>query len=302
MALILACGLLIDSALPDLPGEVCRAGKPIAQLRVREYSDNSGVRQGVSLGGDGASVQGYYCESERKVHVDVGGEMWIEITDADIEVATAPTVSKQVVAFHAMYHGVALLTALRGAMVLHGAAVEMGGMAICIVGGRGVGKSSLACYLSRRGFGFMGDDFIPVVASRTWGSFPLVRLAEDAAIRLLPGSARGGGNLRWRWHDVSGWGKYRSGTHDIASVVILRRERTGIRARRLLAADAYRAVMANVCAPYGLPSHVWPGIARACGDLVRSRPVLEVAWSQEWHMLPRMEEALLELAAEVHIR
>lgn len=76
------------------------------------------------------------------------------------------------------------ILAHEGRLVVHGAAVKVGGRAIVILGDSGQGKSTLAASFSSAGFGLLGDD--ATVVSRQGGRigvravYPSLRLQPDS--------------------------------------------------------------------------------------------------------------------------
>lgn len=76
----------------------------------------------------------------------------------------------------------------RGALVLHGAAVECGGRAAILLGEKGAGKTTLTCGMLRRGSGLIADDLSVVHAGsspRIPAAYPRLRLWPDQAEALF---------------------------------------------------------------------------------------------------------------------
>ncbi|MFQ5670334.1 MAG: hypothetical protein ACE5HD_07425 [Acidobacteriota bacterium] len=84
-----------------------------------------------------------------------------------------------------------LVRRIQGVFLLHAAAVEQAGRAWLIGGPSGAGKTSLACGLLRRGYGFLGDDLAPLaVADGRIYPFPRrLGLLRDAAGEEQRGAA-----------------------------------------------------------------------------------------------------------------
>jgi hypothetical protein len=76
-----------------------------------------------------------------------------------------------------------------GHLVLHGAAVEIGGALAVFVGDTGAGKSTLSASLHRAGYRLLGDDAVVVTCEdgRFFGEpvYPSLRLYPDAVAALL---------------------------------------------------------------------------------------------------------------------
>lgn len=77
-----------------------------------------------------------------------------------------------------------LLLSLAGEAVFHGAAVDIGGRGLVLLGPSGRGKSTLTAALARRGHAFLGDDCLHLDLS---GPVPLL-LPQAAHVRLWPDS------------------------------------------------------------------------------------------------------------------
>lgn len=107
-------------------------------------------------------------------------------------------------------HILPLAASTSGFLVLHASVVARpGGGAVAFVGPVGAGKSTLAAYLTTRGWGLLSDDRA-IVNDRgdVYPTAPYVRISQDAADRfgvpaVLPGGHRkvriavNGGALRW---------------------------------------------------------------------------------------------------------
>lgn len=97
-----------------------------------------------------------------------------------------------------------LLLHLRGALVIHGSAVEVGGRAAIFCGISGAGKSSLAAALGRRGYPMVSDD----LSTLAWDKHRDLRLWPDGrkhklwakAITALNLSDRQGDGVRQQIH------------------------------------------------------------------------------------------------------
>jgi hypothetical protein len=89
---------------------------------------------------------------------------------------------------------VPMLTADGGALILHGAAVDIGGFAVIFLGASGRGKSTLAASFAAAGFPFLSDDSVRLSQTesgyRAEPSYPSIRLWRDSDEAVLSGRAR----------------------------------------------------------------------------------------------------------------
>jgi hypothetical protein len=87
-----------------------------------------------------------------------------------------------------------MLVADRGALILHGAAVDIGGFAVIFIGASGRGKSTLAASFASTGFPFLSDDSVRLTPTNTGyltePSYPSIRLWRDSDEALLSGRVR----------------------------------------------------------------------------------------------------------------
>ena len=90
----------------------------------------------------------------------------------------------------------------RGLLLLHGSAVAVHGSVAAFLGGRGIGKSTLASALYARGHRFVADDLLAIAAApegaAVYAAFPHSKLSADA-IRSLGGIP----NEAARYHPAS---------------------------------------------------------------------------------------------------
>ena len=88
---------------------------------------------------------------------------------------------------------VPMLLADRGALMLHGSAVDFGGFAVAFIGVSGRGKSTLAASFAASGFPFLSDDSIRLeptdAAYFAQPSYPSIRLWRDSDEAILAGRA-----------------------------------------------------------------------------------------------------------------
>lgn len=80
-----------------------------------------------------------------------------------------------------------------GALILHAAAVVVGGSAVLCLGDSGQGKSTLSAALRSLGFDLLSDDCVQLDtegagAARAWPTYPSLRLLPDMMDSLFPGA------------------------------------------------------------------------------------------------------------------
>ena len=106
-----------------------------------------------------------------------------------------PTPETDWVSVEHLFHNnvVPMLLADRGALMLHGAAVDLGGFAVAFIGISGRGKSTLAASFAANGFPFLSDDSIRLEATDAsyvaQPSYPSIRLWRDSDEAVLAGRA-----------------------------------------------------------------------------------------------------------------
>lgn len=84
-----------------------------------------------------------------------------------------------------------ILLSHRGALVLHGSFVMVGGRGFGFLGDKGMGKSTLAAYLTMLGHELVTDDLLPVVENQetivTRPGYPRIRLWPDSFDKIGSG-------------------------------------------------------------------------------------------------------------------
>lgn len=148
-----ACGLRVvsDIALPsllDAVGEDDRAEVEIAHAPVPETLEEP-------LLGSGPNWE--LAPARFLLRVPPVGRFLIE-DRARVHYQPAQGKSPEDLAAFLTGSVMGLLLHLRGALVIHGSAVEVGGRAAIFCGASGVGKSTLAAALGRRGYPMASDD------------------------------------------------------------------------------------------------------------------------------------------------
>lgn len=109
-----------------------------------------------------------------------------------IEIELAPGVDPGLVCFPLLGPVIALLLQARGAFLLHGSALSVGGEAICFLGDKGAGKSTTAGAFLRAGHALLTDDIVAIEGleegqSRILPAFPQVKLTREASASLALG-------------------------------------------------------------------------------------------------------------------
>lgn len=114
-----------------------------------------------------------------------------------IEVEPRPGTDPALVAFPLLGPLMGLLLRARGALVLHGSALEVAGEGVGFLGDKGAGKSTTAGALVRAGHGLLTDDILALqgIGSEVGGpailpAFPQVKLADAAASELALAGVR----------------------------------------------------------------------------------------------------------------
>jgi hypothetical protein len=104
---------------------------------------------------------------------------------SSIEVAPAPGVPDQYIAFPLLGPVMALLLHLRGMLVLHASAVEIGGKSAIFVGDKLAGKSTTAAAFLRAGHRLITDDLLAVEieegVARVHPAFAQLKLSSESS-------------------------------------------------------------------------------------------------------------------------
>jgi hypothetical protein len=129
----------------------------------------------------------------------VSGRYWVRIPDlgafelspgsSDVRASVSPESTREVVLD--AYYGTALpllAQAVLGYEVLHASAVLVDGGAVAFTARTGVGKSTIATALSRRGFPLWGDDAVAVLGGESPVSVFLPFMTEGQTISAVDGS------------------------------------------------------------------------------------------------------------------
>lgn len=106
-----------------------------------------------------------------------------------IEVEPVPGVDPALLCFPLLGPVIALLLQARGAFLLHGSALNVGGKAVCFLGDKGAGKSTTAGAFLRAGHSLLTDDIVAIegLESGQGGilpAFPQVKLTREASTSL----------------------------------------------------------------------------------------------------------------------
>ncbi|MEQ5787979.1 serine kinase [Erythrobacter sp. NFXS35] len=106
-----------------------------------------------------------------------------------IEVEPVPGVDPALLCFPLLGPVIALLLQARGAFLLHGSALNVGGRAVCFLGDKGAGKSTTAGAFLRAGHSLLTDDIVAIEGLEEGGgsilpAFPQVKLTREASMSL----------------------------------------------------------------------------------------------------------------------
>lgn len=111
-----------------------------------------------------------------------------------IRATPAPDVDRATIEHLFHNNVVPMLMADGGALILHGAAVDIGGSALIFIGTTGKGKSTLAASFASTGFPFLSDDSVRLDPTETGylaqPSYPSLRLWRDSDNAVLCGRVR----------------------------------------------------------------------------------------------------------------
>ena len=175
-----AYGMAIRSDLP-LP-ELDRDTADVPDLAIRLGATGRPLPQPPS-----AAVCEYSPESQYVAWPGVGAFL-IHGTHT-IVIEPAPGVSTPLLNLPLLGPVMALLLHLRGMLVLHASAVDLGGRAVAFLGHKGAGKSTAAGAFIAAGHRLLADDVLAIDISDPANpnivpAFPQLKLAEDAASGL----------------------------------------------------------------------------------------------------------------------
>lgn len=111
-----------------------------------------------------------------------------------VRAVPAPDVDRDTIEHLFHNNVVPMLMADGGALILHGAAVDIGGLAVIFMGTTGRGKSTLAASFASTGFPFLSDDSVRLDSTDTGylaqPSYPSIRLWRDSDDAVLSGRVR----------------------------------------------------------------------------------------------------------------
>ncbi len=105
-----------------------------------------------------------WAERGRAIVLCVRGVGCFEVTRERVVVRSEPGARADLVRLFARYHALGLVLRLRGFVVLHGAAVSLGGEAHVWVGASGAGKTSAALEACAAGARFLADEVVSLEA------------------------------------------------------------------------------------------------------------------------------------------
>ncbi len=121
-------------------------------------------------------------------------EFWLDIKDVarflirngnEIVIDPIPGIDEDSIRLFLLGSAFGALLFQRGALVLHGNAIQIDDKCMICVGDSGAGKSTLAAGFVKRGYSILSDDVVPVDEKcRALPGFPRIKLWQDAADRL----------------------------------------------------------------------------------------------------------------------
>ena len=284
-ALYSAFGLTIDSELA-LPG--LRSGDGVPDVV---------VRRGAVDAPEGFPPSGIAHEAEpgadRLAWLD---RARLRITEREIAVDSADDAFAQQCV---VGPGLGVLLHRRGVLVLHGAAIDVGGRAVVLLGEKGAGKSTTAATLLARGHRLLADDLVAVDARSLEAGAPVV-LPGPTQMKLWPEAAIAAGLdvdlvpffdglAKGIWADAP----FAPSPTPLGTVAIL--EWGDAVTTPLDGVAAFGAVFAHVYAPRFVG-------AAASAALVGPASALALAASVVQLGRPRQLDALGELAARIEAR
>ena len=175
------------SDLYDVFGLTLRSELALPGLRAGAGAPDGVVRRGAVTAPEGFPPSGIAHEAE----ADADRLAWLDrarlrVTDREITVDSADDAfARQCV----VGPGLGVLLHRRGVLVLHGAALDVGGRAVVLLGNKGAGKSTTAAALLARGARLLADD---LVALDPAAGVPTV-LPGPSQMKLWPEAAAAAG-------------------------------------------------------------------------------------------------------------
>lgn len=119
----------------------------------------------------------------------------------EIRATPSPDVDRDTVEHLFHNNVVPMLMADGGALILHGAAVDVGGFAVIFIGASGQGKSTLAASFAANGFPFLSDDSVHLDPTETGylaqPSYPSIRLWRDSDEAVLSRRVRESSSVKF---------------------------------------------------------------------------------------------------------
>lgn len=188
-----------------------------------------------------------------------------------------------------------------GATVLHAASIMLGGRAYLFAGDSGMGKSTLAAGLGRRGHAILAEDIVcldwdPSGAAVTYASYPGARLRSNSFLLDEFGIRPGDGRFGLPKHRVlPGATPVTRAPFLVGGLFVLARcRRVGPELARLRPTEALPAVLQHsFLQPLPAASRSRDAIARAA-CILRSVPVFRVAYRRSPQHFDRVLDRLIE--------
>ena len=171
-------------ALRPVPDVIVRAGEPVARTAEQpagsvllEFEKSDGAGYLAIRRSDGSYLLRFDGSAEFDISADLG-------TVVSHRVVGAPGGIEDVLTTGGM---LAFQLYLRGALVLHASAVDVGAAAVAFTGHQGMGKSTMAAVLCSSGARLITDDVLRVDIDPNGGRLPEARLGATG-VRLRKGA------------------------------------------------------------------------------------------------------------------
>ncbi|MCO6509277.1 MAG: hypothetical protein J5I65_00630 [Aridibacter famidurans] len=188
----------------------------------------------------------------------------------------------------------------RGALVLHGSFVVVGGSGFGFLGEKGMGKSTLAAFLSMQGYELVTDDLLPVFLEGerlfTKSGFPRIRLWPDSFKEM--GSSLGRAEESSRLVPKSSFAPERfldSEQIGLGALFVLE-EDDSVKIERLRQTDALIELVRNTYLNrYLNATRKTAEHFRLCDEVVRKVPVFRLKRPADYSFLPSVAQLLEDL-------
>jgi len=279
-----AYGLTIESeiALPELPATSSESGRVDVVIRFAPVQSGSLRRLdgGLQWSADGLDLV-YEWEGFGRIRVVAGSTILIDPAHRDDD----PRPTRLMV----LGPGMNTIVRQRGMVMLHASGVEIGGGCCVFVGASGMGKSTLATLLEKKGHPIVADDGIVIDGARVMPSWPSMKLWPESlhvlnrtGDPLMEGAAKQTVRAHlFQTHPLPLRAIYLLADGDVFGV----EEVVGSRGALELVANASRAVPLEIVDPAG---HL-----AACAAIARAAPVLRLTRPRNLNLLDDLAALVL---------